>query len=163
PDANIVKIPARNGPIVSYEDVTAQNFDNPKPLYRIKGNLMVHGQILGVKRLVPAKDHLTIKNPPEKTLLQMRIVPNTLSDSNPVVLASIQVLENNTNKSDDTLASDWVTTLSGALGSPCERFNELLIPIPAKLPGDPAPGNPPPAPLLPTFDVDYLDLGVVDP
>ncbi|MFO1464757.1 MAG: hypothetical protein U1F66_13400 [bacterium] len=162
PEANLVKIPARNGNIVSYEDASSGHFDNPKPLYRIKANLIVHGEIKGVKRVAAAADFLTNPNPPEKTKVQLRIVPNTLSDANPIFVTSIQVLENNTGKSDAALAGDWVTTLTGALGSPCERFNEIMIPIPEKFAGKAdADGNP--TPLLPDFGVDSLDIGVVDP
>jgi hypothetical protein len=162
PEANLVKIPSLNGNIVSYGEVTAANATNPKPLYRIKANLIVHGEIKGIQRVAAAADFLTNPNPPEKTKIQMRIVPNTLSDANPVFVTSIQVLENNTGKSDAALAGDWITTLTGALGSPCERFNEIMIPIPESFAGKAdAQGNP--TPLLPDFGVDSLDIGVVDP
>ncbi len=162
PEANLVKIPARNGAIVSYGETTASNYTNPKPLYRIKANLIVHGQIKGIQRVAAAADFLTNPNPPEKTKVQLRLVPNTISDANPVFVTSIQVLENNTGKSDAALASDWITTLTGALGSPCERFNEIMIPIPESFAGKAdAQGNP--TPLLPDFGVDSIDIGVVDP
>ena len=162
PPASLVKIPAKNGNIVSYQDVTVENADNPKPLYRIKVNLMAHGEIKGFKRVAAAADFLTNPNPPEKTKIQLRLVPNTLSETNPIFISSIQVLENNTGKSDSTLADDWNTTLTGALASPCERFNEIMIPIPEEFAGKAdAEGNP--TPLLPDFGIDSLDIGKVDP
>lgn len=162
PAASIVKIPAKNGNIVSYQDVTVENADNPKPLYRIKVNLMAHGEIKGFKRVASAADFLTNPNPPEKTKIQLRLVPNTLSETNPIFISSIQVLENNTGKSDSTLADDWNTTLTGALASPCERFNEIMIPIPEEFAGKAdASGNP--TPLLPDFGIDSLDIGKIDP
>lgn len=162
PPASLVKIPAKNGNIVSYQDVTVENADNPKPLYRIKVNLMAHGEIKGFKRVAAAADFLTNPNPPEKTKIQLRLVPNTLSETNPIFISSIQVLENNTGKSDSTLADDWNTTLTGALASPCERFNEIMIPIPEEFAGKAdASGNP--TPLLPDFGIDSLDIGKVDP
>ncbi len=162
PPASLVKIPAKNGNIVSYQDVTVENADNPKPLYRIKVNLMAHGEIKGFKRVAAAADFLTNPNPPEKTKIQLRLVPNTLSETNPIFISSIQVLENNTGKSDATLADDWNTTLTGALASPCERFNEIMIPIPEEFAGKAdAEGNP--TPLLPDFGIDSLDIGKVDP
>ncbi|HCU24505.1 MAG TPA: hypothetical protein DF383_05765 [Deltaproteobacteria bacterium] len=156
-EADLVKIPARNGAVVSYEEGSS-DFENPKPLYRIKANLLVHAEIKGVKRAAAAADFLNDPNPPEKTKLQMRIVPNTLSGENPIFLTAIQVLENNTNKSDAALISDWEVTLTGALGSHCERFNEILVPFPERFPADASA-----EPLLPDFGVDFIDLGAVDP
>lgn len=162
PAASIVKIPAKNGNVVSYGDLSAATADNPKPLYRIKVNLMVHGEIKGFKRVAAAADFLTNPNPPEKTKIQLRLVPNTLSETNPIFISSIEVLENNTSKSDATLADDWNTTLTGALASPCERFNEIMIPIPEEFAGK-ADENGNPTALLPDFGIDSLDIGKIDP
>lgn len=162
PEANIVKIPAKNGMIMSYEGPSAENSENPKPLYRIKANVMIHGEIKGIVRAAAGADFQTNPNPPEKTKIQLRVLPNVGSGDNPYFITSMQVLENNTNKSDTQIQDDWKTTLTGALGDPCKFFNELVVPIPERFPGIPADGSEP-KDLLPDFGIAALDIGIVDP
>ncbi|HEX5034482.1 MAG TPA: hypothetical protein VFW62_08390, partial [bacterium] len=162
PEANIVKIPAKNGIIMSYEGASSDNSENPKPLYRIKANVMIHGEIKGIVRTAAGADFLTNPNPPEKTKLQIRVVPNVGAGDNPYFITAMQVLENNTNKSDTQIQDDWKTTLTGALGDPCKFFNELVVPIPERFPGIPTDGTEP-KDLLPDFGIAALDIGIVDP
>jgi len=163
PEANLVKIPAKNGNIISYEGPSAENSENPKPLYRIKANVMIHGEIKGVVRAASGAEFLTNPNPLEKTKIQLRVLPNVGAGDNPYFITSMQVLENNTNKSDTQIQDDWKTTLTGALGDPCKFFNELVIPIPEKIAGKIPAGETEPQDLLPDFGVEALDIGIVNP
>jgi hypothetical protein len=156
----LVTLPRLNGRKVSYGPAPSpDNVDEVLPLYRARGGLILHGKIAGIDRGFSAKEKVTNPNPPVKTLLHIQFAPK-LSHPRAFILA-LEMVENNTGESNDSLLGNLDTILGGAFSSECENLNELRFPIAERFPAVPASGEEV-EPLLPDLGIEAIDLGGTD-
>jgi len=158
PEEDLFSIPQKSGPIVSRPTLGGSEDGGPVPIYRVRGNLILHGEFKPISRETLSTDRLKSANPLEKNIFRIKLIPNSTGVSQ-AFLSDIEVVENHTGKPNASVSKLFIDFLNAAVGDDCSNFNEIKIPIPEKFPGDPAAGETA-EPLFPDFDLEKIDLGM---
>ncbi len=158
PEADRFVVPRSVGDIVSRPSLNPEEDAAPLPIYRVRGNLVFHGEIQPLNNEVPATDRLKSANPKAKNILRLKLIPATTGVKE-AFLTDITVLENRTGKPDVAISQLFTDFLNAAVGDDCKQFNEIKIAIPQQVPGEPEAGETV-EPLLPDFGLEKVGLGL---
>lgn len=151
-DGEVVSMTNDNGVKLSHQSRTLANADEVVPLYRIRMNAVLHGKISGINREISAKERIQDPQAPVRTVLHMQFAPSPISPR--ALIPAVEVIENNTNISDEEIISRWDTILTGAIGDRCRGLNELRIPINDSIEFDPEKEG-----LIQDIGLTAIDLG----
>lgn len=155
-EEDLVTLPYDNGGVLSQNPFPNEGSGELLPIYRVRVQLMAHVKVAGMSRDVSAASQLEARlrgEPPPQPQNRLHLKFASANFSRAFV-ATVEVLENNTNVPDSEISDYIQTLLNGALASDCVGVNELVIPIPDQIDLDTSsPG------LLSDLGLGGIDLG----